>query len=555
MCERACSRFKPNVSRENNRPFPALKIRNIILLMTTQTPEKKNPLTIADYLLVAAIVIAVIAESVHTVHRIGPSWDEPVYFHLAKSYLEWFKNLGVGSAGAAEIERVFGVSVFNYSTPFSHFLAAFTMLAFKNWMGEFWAYRMYAPILFGLLLALVYLRAKIDWGRTAALACVFCTALMPRLFSEGHIGATESPLCFFWVLTTVVFMASFQRKSLAPIAGICFGLCMSVKFTGFLLAAPLLCWALLHQRRKMLIPGLCLFLIGPLVFVIIQPLCWHHPVKEFFNYISLSLSREGTTWVPVWFLGKYYEFKAPWYYAPFMFLVTVPVVTLVLFFIGALRLAAGRIKDQLASACAIHFLFFMAVMMIPNAPTYDGVRLFIPAFVFAGMLAGYGFGAAADAFFKKGGGIFVKAAALLVLLAALAVPFWKNYPFGLEYYNELIGGVSGARARGMETTYWWTAVNEDALLEIDGKIPAGSSLVCWPTSAKICEFHQELKLLKPEIKVTTSKDFDYLLMLSRPYPDYEPFFDELGFDRKELKVVAEKKLDGVALWRLYQKKR
>jgi len=528
--------------------------------MATGQSEDSKKLTGADCLIAALIFLAIIIEGLHTMRMIGPSWDEPVYFHLANSYLGWLKNLGAASLSADALERVFGISVQNYSTAFTHFLGAFTMVAFRDLLGEFRAYRIYALILFGLLMALVYLRAKLSWGRSAAAASVLFVLFMPRLFSEGHIGATESPLCFFWFLTVVVFEAAFKKKYFAPLAGVCFGLAMSVKFTGFLLAAPLLAWGLVYRPKKILFPTLCLFLLGPLVFVLLQPSCWHHPVDGLVNFITLSVSREQYTgYVPVVFLGKYYKFSAPWFYAPFMVLVTVPVFGLLMFALGFFRLVANRFKDSLALAAAIHFLFFMVLVMSPNAPTYDGVRLFIPALVFLGLIAGYGFDGARVflarklerlGFLERQSG---KTLALLILAVILSVVFLKNYPFGLEYYNGLIGGAKGARARGMETTYWWTVVNEDALSEINAKLPADSLLLCWPTRARICEFYQELGLLKKEVKITYQTDFDYLLMLSRPYWDYQPFFDSIGVDRRELTVEAESTLDGVPLWVLYKR--
>ena len=70
--------------------------------------------------------------------------------------------------------------------------------------------------------------------------------------------------------------------------------------------------------------------------------------------------------VPLLFLGKFYKFSAPWYYAPFMTLVTVPVFTLLLFAVGTVRAFSGRMRDPLAGAAIINFLFFMLMMMAPR---------------------------------------------------------------------------------------------------------------------------------------------------------------------------------------------
>ena len=187
--------------------------------------------------------------------------------------------------------------------------------------------------------------------------------------------------------------------------------------------------------------------------------------------------------MPILFLGRYYKFAAPWYYAIFMTLVTVPIFTLLLFALGLVRLLAQRGRDPLALLALINFLFFMALMLAPLAPTYDGVRLFAPALVFLALLAGFGFDGALNWAAKRMPDSRKKLAQALAL-AALAIisviPLARVYPNCLEYYNGLIGGSAGALRRGMETTYWWTVVNDTDVRKIDGQLPAGSTLLCWP---------------------------------------------------------------------------
>jgi hypothetical protein len=134
------------------------------------------------------------------------------------------------------------------------------------------------------------------------------------------------------------------------------------------------------------------------------------------------------------------------------------------------------------------------------------------------------------------------------------LPLLKVFPYGLKYYDELIGGPWDAWERGMETTYLWTAVNDQALTKINNTIPAGATLLCWPAPARIGEFYQELDLLRPDIKLSRTKEFDYLLVLSRPYVDFEPTFAYLKVKPDQLAVRGYASLDGVPLWVLYERK-
>jgi hypothetical protein len=282
------------------------------------------------------------------------------------------------------------------------------------------------------------------------------------------------------------------------------------------------------------------------------------------DFLRLSLSRQATHLVPVLFRGKFYPFSAPWYYAPYMTLVTTPVVTLVLFLAGVLKMAAARFKDELAGACLVNFLFFIALMMSPGAPSYDGVRLFVPAFIFLGMLAGNGWVGIGRWVrqLARGSNALKKitldgrlAQALVVIALGFGViyPLIKIYPYGLEYYNELVKGPAGARRRGLETTYWWTVVNDDALARIDRALPPGASLLCWPAPAKIGEFYEEIGLLRKDVRITYEKNFDYLLVLSRPTDNFQPTFAYLHVAPAQLKAIASDELDGVPLWVLYKR--
>jgi len=525
----------------------------------TATLSQANKFKLPDYLIAALILGVVLVESPETVQKIGPSWDEPVYFHSVKNYAAWFKSIGQGNAfNRYTLESVFDLGLLTDCSPtLPKLLATITYSTFKNQLGEFRAFRAYAPILFGILLALIYLRVTSRWGRMAGIASVICVFFMPRVFNDGHIGATETPLCFFWFLTAILFEASFKRRWLMPLAGISYGLAMSVKFTGFVLPIPLLAWAWIYHRKKMFYPTLFLFLIGPLVFFLLEPSMWDDPIVDLLEFVRISAFRQGKVLVPVLFLGRYYEFSAPFYYAPFMVLVTTPVLTLFLFLLGLIRTALNRFQDQLAISLIIHSSFFILMMMTPNAPNYDGVRLFLPALIFLGILSGYGFAGVTERLEQILGRLKInhrltRISSLVILLIVSAYPLLKVYPYGLEYYNQLIGGVAGARHHGMETTYWWTVVNPDALKRINRALPSNASLVCWPTRANICELYQELGLLRKDLKITKRKDFDYLLVLSRPYWNFQPFFAFLGIPQSELEIIASQELDGVPLWVLYR---
>jgi hypothetical protein len=517
-----------------------------------------NKLRSWDFLIAALIFAAMVGQGVRTIHEVGISWDEPLFFREARDYSGWFKTLGRGSFSEETLEQAFGFRAqADYHPTLGKLIPSFFILTQRNVPDEFFAFRMSAVMLFGLLLVAVYFRAVKYWGRRAGLAAALCTAFLPRLFVHGHISATEIPLCFFWFLAAWVFEESTRRRNLIPLAGICYGLVMSVKFTGILIPVPLLAWALIYRRRNLILPLASLALLGPVVFVLFQPAMWHHPISACIEYVSRNLSLKNWNPVSILFLNKIYSASPPWYYAPFIVMVTAPAATLLLFFMGVARSSAGRFKDRLAGSCLIHFLFFMALTMLPNAPVYDGERQFIPAFVFLAVLAGSGFDLVVRSLMRLGRtkkltSVLVGTAATVLLGVAVCRPLTKIYPFGLEYYNELIGGAKGARERGMETSYWWTALNEQGLRKVSGSVPAGASLGFYPMNHFQWELYRELGLVREDIALKDSEESDYAVILSRPYWDFAGNYSHAGINPVRPMIVTYQSLDGVPLWVLYR---
>ena len=141
----------------------------------------------------------------------------------------------------------------------------------------------------------------------------------------------------------------------------------------------------------------------------------------------------------------------------------------------------------------------------------------------------------------------------LVVLGA-ASPLLAVYPYGLEYYNLAIGGVDGARARGMETTYWWTVVNVAALRTIDQQLPSGARLRFFPADPELPQLYRQLGLIRADVHLTGAADFDHVVVLSRPHWDYPPLFTALSVPRTELAPIANVNVDGVPFWILYDRR-
>ncbi|GAG39634.1 unnamed protein product, partial [marine sediment metagenome] len=186
------------------------------------------------------------------------------------------------------------------------------------------------------------------------------------------------------------------------------------------------------------------------------------------HHYHVATTYFGTTWE-----------LAPWHYAPNMTAMTTPPVLLALatYAIVAIlwRWAFNRPVHDAADEparwkeAALLLLMFgyginLLPSMLPWAPKYGGVRLFLPMFPYLAVMAGVGFFWLSQRIIERGkdnwGAEFANfpiklrvGLAVLVVLT-LVVAIGNSHPFGMSYYNSLIGGPSGAYELGMEPTYW-----------------------------------------------------------------------------------------------------
>lgn len=518
-----------------------------------------------DVLIAVFLFFLAVAEGLHTIHQVGISWDEPNYYNVVKGYIDWADNLEFSNSFSADtLEKVFGFKPKANDHPtLTKLIGAAACKMFGGMLGGFWAYRMSAPILFGLLLAIVYLRSAKTWGRPAALIAILSIVCTPSLFTHNHIAATDAPLCVFWLIAVCCFEAACKNRKWILLSGIAYGLVMSVKFTGFLFPVPVFIWGIIYRRKTMLTPFLAMLIIGPIVFLLLQPSMWDHPLWDLYRFIQSSVTR--SEWNKLWvlFLGKIYNFSAPWYYAPFLIIVTTPEVEFLCFLVGGAALAKDKFKDEFAALCLLNFAFFIAVTFSPNAPTYDGTRLFLPAFLFLALLSGFGFRYVSVVLQKAGEGgsplkirfpKMIQAGLIAIVLFGLIPPFMAIYPYGLEYYNGFIGGIDGARKKGMETTFWWTILNEDAFEKINKTLPQNATLRFCPMDTGMWKLFIESGLIRSDIKITNGKEFDFAFVMSRPYWNYAPLIKYLGVPMSRLEAVDSLEVDGVPFWVLYKNK-
>jgi hypothetical protein len=117
------------------------------------------------------------------------------------------------------------------------------------------------------------------------------------------------------------------------------------------------------------------------------------------------------------------------------------------------------------------------VVFSTRIPVYDGERLFLHVFPAWAMLIGLGFGRLWSRL-NSGRG---RRLLLTGLLLAQGYGTVALHPFGLSYYNLLVGGLPGAERLGLELTYWNDAVDRVLLKGLADHVSPGEIAALAPT--------------------------------------------------------------------------
>ena len=512
-------------------------------------------------LLAAMLTLLALALVVPELELPGVTWDEPEYFASVERIQSWTATLFEDPATAlhsAAIQTAWDPQEVRYYNPhppvYKQGMAA-TEFLFGRYLGPVAGYRLFAALMFALLVGAVTWSVAGVAGAVGGVGAGLALLLMPRVFGHAHIAATDMPLTCFWAVSTLAFAAYLRRGRTSAIllAALALGLALGTKFTGWLLPVPLLVWAILERRWW---PWLVTVLLALVVAYVLVPSAWYDPVGAVSRLFEESMGREQTIPLTTVYLGRIYDYAVPWQQSIVMTLVTVPLGVLCLSLFGC----ADAIRDRailrpldgravLARLSLLQIGFFLGLMALPASPNHDGVRLFLPMFPFVALLSGLGLSRIHE---LLGARFDSRQAALgcLLLGSLFLLPAWRQNrhvrPYCLSYYNELIGGLPGAARAGMEVTYWYDAMTPDFLRRIELELPEGATVLGWP-SVKYFEELQDLGLLREDLRFNNELSSSYLLLLARKATLPPPLLEVY----EQVQPILAAELDGVELAGLY----
>jgi hypothetical protein len=275
---------------------------------------------------------------------------------------------------------------------------------------------------------------------------------------------------------------------------------------------PFVVWTVIERDRRAmwtLLVGGC---VAVLVLFAFNPCWWGAPMEGVRRFLTSNLSRAKTIPIPVSFLGRVIEtpkHSLPWYNTLVWTVFVTPVGFLALALVGTARALRRWRSEPFGLLAAGHWVFLLALRALPHTPGHDGVRQFLPAFGILAILAGLG----ARSILERS----ARAAKVVVAaaLAEAAIGLALIFPVPLSYFSPIVGGLPGAARLGMEPTYFWDGLSDEALDFLNRNTPPGEKVrfATNPTSWLYLKAHGRIR---PEFLPWAPGRWAWYVLQNRP---------------------------------------
>ncbi len=388
--------------------------------------------------------------------------------------------------------------------------------------------------------------------------------LSPRIFANSFYNINDLIFMSFCIFAMNYAFIFFKNPNIRNSLLFSFfvALAINMRIMGiiipFLFFGILFFYLLINKvfLKNYSLPLLITFFLIPFFTVLFWPYLWDDPIKNFINsFVEVSKYYHfgGSENL---FLGNFVmSTNVPWNYIPVWILITTPIVYLILFFAGVVKISLSTIffkreKNIRLILTDLFFLLFILLSIISvivlNSTLYNGWRhmyFIYPAFV---MIALVGI----EFFLKiiKNKYVFI-IFQLIIIFTFINTSYWmvKNHPHQNVYFNRLAGKNIQNK---FEMDYWGLSYKEnlDYLLKIDER----DKLYIW-NSSRIKMFYPLLSLNEKDrskiVIVENKNDAEY--WITNYYID-KKIYDEEFYKKYEL--IREIVVDGDPINSIFKKK-
>jgi dolichol-phosphate mannosyltransferase len=504
--------------------------------------------------LMLVIFILAMGIRIYTLNQMGRTWDESEYvqqgykmdelllkgkfsdsfFYTTYDHPPLAKYL-YGITAHFDVQKSSGTeTTFNYDFTYSRILSA--------------AFGSISAVLVALI-AWEYVSPFV--GFTSGI--IFLT--LPFFIGLSQLVTTESLLMMLFtssIYSFIKLLKKFSYKNII-ITGILSGLALETKQSNILIFPIFfliyLLWYFNYGKylkvklfKKNIFSLLFIGIIAIIVFVVLWPMpYWHYDVISRINQHTWFIK----TSPPVVFWGKL--ILSPKIYFITLFLITTPLIILILFLIGLIKV--GKTKNWIHYGFIVWFLFPFIQSFYPWR--VNGVRYIIEIYAPLSIIAAMGLAFILEKLRleKKAEFVFI-----ILLTSYMFFAVMQTKPYYLDYFNRLVGGAKGVYAKGYFELGWWGQGLREAGYYLQNNAKENSSVALFISPLHVFPLikNQKLVFIDPNKGVyNPNVKYDYVVI------NYFHVLRE-GFDdskiKQDYKLIHQVKVDGAPLVDIYSKK-
>jgi hypothetical protein len=526
-------------------------------------------------------IILFLLSGILTLNNYGLTWDEGLgnlffgerYFRYFTSFNQKFLDFKADLDSLRDYPLHLYLSPFhdrpNEFPPLADTLSAATMYLFAyglKWLNPIDGFHLFTVLLAAIFLWVVYRFAEPRLGQFAALMAILFLGTFPRFWADMHFNVKDVPETIFFGLVLMVYWYWYEkptwRKALGT--GVLMGCALDIKANAIfiipVLLASVLPWSLRIEAvkdgfahfRKYLWHYAIMGASSISVYILSWPYLYTHTFLRLKSYWKYIYTQGGRNSGNVWNIDPLRQA-----------LTTMPELMLIACGIGTLLVLCQvwRKKSPFWRLLLLWAILPILRASLPGAVNFDGIRHFLEFVPAVALIAGYGASRMASLLAQKlhFPKLFMQMGILILLTTNMVQINWQFYPYLHLYYNELTGGLAGARDKflGTEASDYWASSYRQGMEWLNKNAPANSSvralIAPWivTISAPVLlrsDIHAISKL--PDFSVMRqSQDPYYLMFILRGGGGAQ---DEIDYTRKNAKLVYRIIADRVPILEIYQ---
>ncbi|MDH7475917.1 MAG: glycosyltransferase family 39 protein [Microgenomates group bacterium] len=393
----------------------------------------------------------------------GIAWDEPYYANYGRDFVNSLFNL---------LNLKTNLTVVKIDTKEMHLkghgvifdiLITLSTLFFKNFNFE--SFHLIKALFALPTFIFIGLVVNNFFGPEVSLGSMLLLALFPKFFGDMFNNSIDTMTTLSTALI-IAFFVYYQKSNKDLIKKLGLALVTAVGISqrivlGYLFILSLLTILIIDLSQKKSLKKifseiLLIFLATILFWHLSHPYLLKHPIKGIYDQLMAAKNYAWTA--TVLFEGRrIWAYDLPWYYLPKLLLITSPLMTLFLFFLGVYSLIKHFFQEKNDPVNKWLYFYFLMAFFIPVflvvwlRPTlYDSWRQMLFLTVPIIIIASFGLAAILNIKIK-----LVKMIFLILIVSTMIYTGWEMslyHPYEYIYFNQLVGGVKNAY-KDYETEY------------------------------------------------------------------------------------------------------